>query len=96
MREKEIEAYLVRRVQEHGGKCWKWVSPGRAGVPDRIILLPGGMVAFAELKAPGQKERPLQVRTQAVLRGLGFRVFSAVDSKEKVEAVIAALEEVRI
>ena len=60
MREKKIEQSLVRAVRAAGGLCPKWVSPGLDGVPDRIVLLPGGRIAFAELKAPGKKPRPLQ------------------------------------
>ena len=50
--EKEIEANLVKMVKHHGGLCLKWVCPGWAGVPDRIVLLPGGKVIFVELKRP--------------------------------------------
>lgn len=50
--EKEIEAKLVNIVKRHGGLCLKWVCPGWAGVPDRIVLLPGGRVIFVELKRP--------------------------------------------
>lgn len=50
--EKEIEVKLRRMVQQHGGMCLKWVCPGWSGVPDRIILLPGGLAIFVELKRP--------------------------------------------
>lgn len=50
--EKEIEAKLVKIVRDAGGLCLKWVCPGWAGVPDRIILLPGGRVRFVETKRP--------------------------------------------
>ncbi len=50
--EKEIEAKLVDVVNRYGGLCLKWVCPGWAGVPDRIVLLPGGKVIFVELKRP--------------------------------------------
>ena len=53
MREAEIEARLVRGVKEAGGLCYKFVSPGNPGVPDRLILLPGGRILFVELKTPG-------------------------------------------
>ena len=50
--EKEIEKSLGRMVGRHGGMCLKWVCPGWAGIPDRIVLLPGGRVVFVELKRP--------------------------------------------
>ena len=50
--EKDIEKKLVDLIRQHGGLCLKWVCPGWAGVPDRILLLPGGRVLFAELKRP--------------------------------------------
>ena len=62
MKEKTIEQTLVMAVRSKGGLCPKWVSPGLDGVPDRLILFPGGHMAFAELKAPGKNPRPLQLR----------------------------------
>lgn len=50
MKESAIEAKLVRMVRDLGGLCYKFVSPGNPGVPDRLILLPGGRVVFVELK----------------------------------------------
>ena len=89
MIESDIEKYLKRRVERDlHGRCWKWVSPGRRGVPDRIVLLPGGVVFFVELKAPGEKERPDQVYTQGLLRGLDLIVYSSVDSKQKVDEIV--------
>lgn len=88
MRESEIERYLKKQVETNGGKCWKWVSPGRRGVPDRIVIMPGGVVAFVELKAPGKKERPDQEHVQKILRDLGCHVYSAVDSREKVDKLV--------
>lgn len=83
MREKEIEMKLVRAVKSMGGICPKWVSPGLDGVPDRIILLPGGKVAFAELKAPSKKPRPLQAARIEQLRSLGFQVY-VIDRPEQI------------
>ena len=83
MREKEIEMKLVRAVKGMGGICPKWVSPGFDGVPDRIILLPGGRLAFAELKAPGKKPRPLQAARIEQLRGLGVQVY-VIDHTEQI------------
>ena len=87
MREKTIEQKLVRAVHNAGGLAPKWVSPGLDGVPDRIILLPGGRMAFAELKAPGKKPRPLQEKRIGQLRRLGFPVY-VIDSVEQIGGVL--------
>lgn len=50
MLEKQIEARLVKGVKALGGRVYKWVSPGNIGVPDRVVVLPGGYVEFVELK----------------------------------------------
>ena len=72
--ERDIEKSLVDMVKRHGGLCLKWTCPGWSGVPDRIILLPGGHVIFAELKRPeGDKVAPLQVWWSRKLGELGFR-----------------------
>lgn len=74
--EKEIEQKLVRLVRKHGGYAMKWVCPGWAGVPDRIVLLPGGRVYFIELKRPkGSKIEDRQIWWAIRLRELGFDVF---------------------
>lgn len=70
--ERDIERCLVRLVKARGGFCLKWVCPGWAGVPDRIILLPGGRIIFAELKRPGGTEAPLQKVWKENLTRLGF------------------------
>lgn len=57
--EKEIEEKLRLSVKEHGGIALKFTSPGFDGMPDRLILLPNGKMAFAELKSLGKKPRPL-------------------------------------
>lgn len=90
MLEKGIEERLKREVEQNvlGAVCMKWVCPGYSGVPDRIILLPGGGIVFVELKAPGKHERARQEYVQARLRKLGFIVFSSVDSYAKVNAVV--------
>lgn len=88
MLEKDVERYLVTRVQQHGGLCWKWVSPGKAGVPDRIVLLPNGQVSFLEIKRPGKKPSSLQLYVLAQLEQLGFRAGWA-DSKGAVDAFLA-------
>ena len=91
MREKELERKLIKAVRQSGGLALKFVSPGVAGVPDRLLLFPGGRVAFCEVKAPGGKPRPLQLHRMEQLRKLGFRVY-VVDSVEKIGAMICEIQ----
>ena len=87
MRERQIEARLKKEVKRIGGLALKLVSPGMAGVPDRIVLLPGGASLFVELKAPGKKLRPLQIKRKEQLESLGFKVY-VIDSYKGVEAFL--------
>ena len=87
MEEKRIEQKLVKMTSHLGGMALKFISPGCAGVPDRLVLMPGGKAAFVEVKAPGRKPRPLQIRRISQLRRLGFRVF-VVDGTEQIEEVL--------
>lgn len=61
MREKIIEQHLVKAVKNSGGIAPKLVSHGFDGMPDRLVLLPGGKIGFVEVKAPCKEPRPLQV-----------------------------------
>ena len=71
--ERDIERALVGMVKRNGGLCLKWVCPGFAGVPDRIILLPGSRVIFAETKRPkGGRVAPIQEWWARQLKRLGF------------------------
>ena len=89
MREKLIEQALVRAVLKRGGLCPKFIS-STAGWPDRMILMPGGRMAFAELKAPGRKPRLLQLYMHQQLRALGYKVF-VIDRQEQI---VEALDEI--
>ena len=82
MREKTIEAKLVQTVKSMGGLAPKFVSPGFDGMPDRIVLLPHGKMAFVEVKAHGKKPRPLQVRRKSQLESLGFSVYCLDDATQ--------------
>lgn len=95
MRENYYENKLRRKIRALGcgAVCLKFVSPGYTGVPDRIILLPGGHVIFVELKQPGKVERERQRYVQSVLRRLGFDVFSAVDSDARIDEVVEKCRE---
>lgn len=68
MREKVIEQKLVKAVKVAGGIAPKLVSPGFDGMPDRMVLMPGGRIGFVEVKAPGEKPRPLQTSRHRLLR----------------------------
>lgn len=80
--EKQIEQSLVKAVKNMGGYALKFVSPGFDGMPDRIVLLPHGVMAFVEVKAPGKKPRPLQVSRHGLLQRLGFKVYVLDDMNQ--------------
>lgn len=94
MLEKAIENKLRKGIKAIGGLCLKWESPGYTGVPDRMILLPGGHILLAETKAPGKKERKRQEYVHKQLRALGFTVYSTVDSEAKVGEIIRTATQV--
>lgn len=87
MRESTIEKKLVQTVRSRGGICPKWVSPGLDGVPDRMVLLPGGHMAFVEVKAPGKKPRTLQLARHRALQRLGYRVY-VIDGIEQITPML--------
>ena len=87
--EKEIERKLRKTVENLGGKCLKWVCPGWSGVPDRIILLPGGRIIFAELKRPrGSVVSGLQTWWRNCLERLGFTVWHIYNDRDLNEAAL--------
>ena len=81
--EKQIEAYLVRRVRELGGMAYKFTSPAHRGVADRIVCMPDGSTWFVELKAPGGRLSPLQKHFQSEMARLRQR-YVCLWSKEDV------------
>ena len=91
MREKIIEHKLVQAVKRRGGIALKFVSPGFDGMPDRLVLLPGGKIAFVEVKRPGEKPRPLQESRHGMLRRLGFQVF-VLDDEGQIGGIINAIQ----
>ncbi len=86
MSEKHVEKQLINRIKSMGGIAFKFTSPGRRSVPDRLCLLPGGRVLFIECKAPGKRPTALQTREHERLRALGFDVL-IIDSKEAAIAL---------
>ena len=91
MREKTLERKLVEAVTRTGGLALKFTSPGMAGVPDRLLLLPEGKIAFVEMKAPGERPRPLQLYRHKQLRNLGFRVY-VIDTAEKIGGMLNEIQ----
>lgn len=90
MRERYIESKLCRLIKAKGGLALKFVSPGTVGVPDRLVLLPDGEVYFVELKAPGKKPSPKQVKMAKVLAALGHEV-RVIDSVEGIKEFMNAI-----
>lgn len=91
MREKTIEQKFVAAVKAAGGLTLKFTSLGFDGVPDRIVLFPGGKMAFVEVKAPGEKPRPLQLARHRLLRRLGFRVY-VLDEESQIGGMIDEIQ----
>ena len=91
MREKQIETKLIAATKDMGGIAPKFVSPGFDGMPDRLILLPYGKLAFVEVKSPGQRPRALQAARHKLLRGLGFKVY-VLDDMQQIGVI---LDEIR-
>ena len=92
MKEKDIELYLRDQVKAVGGRAYKFISPGNAGVPDRLVLFPCGRIAFVELKAPGKDPTSLQLAQQKKIKSLGFGVFT-IDSKFGVDEFIQKVKQ---
>ncbi len=90
MKESELEKGFCSLVRQAGGKAYKFVSPGNAGVPDRIVVLPGGRIGFAELKRPGEEPRKLQRLRLKELGELGC-LAAVVDGMEAAEAFVVKL-----
>lgn len=91
MREKAIEAKLVKITRSMGGLALKFSSPGFDGVPDRLVLLPKGRIAFVEMKAPCKMFRSLQVRRKRQLEALGFSVY-CIDGVEQIGGILSEIQ----
>lgn len=91
MREKTLEQKFRAAVKNAGGLAVKFTSPGFDGVPDRLALLPDGKMAFVEIKAPGEKPRPLQLSRHRLLRRLGFKVY-VLDDESQIGGIIDEIQ----
>lgn len=88
--ERDVERYLIKECERRGWLCWKFVSPGRRGVPDRIVIRPGA-VAFVEVKRKGGRVSPLQIRRieELIRRLIPARV---VETKGEIDEMIREWE----
>jgi hypothetical protein len=86
--ERQIEQQLKKAVSRIGGLCLKFTSPGCAGVPDRVVLLPGGRLIFVEIKRPGEVPRPLQMKRLLQLTALGLSAVW-IDRYEAIEELLS-------
>ena len=91
MRERKIEKELAARTRATGGIAPKFTSPGFDGMPDRLVLLPGGRMGFVELKALGKKPRALQMARHRLLRRLGFKVY-VIDEINQIDSVLEEID----
>lgn len=91
MLEKEIERQLVKSTKAKGGLCLKFNCLSMNGVPDRLLLMPYGKVAFVEVKAPGKKLRALQIKRKKQFESLGFEVF-VIDDITHIDVLIGKWE----
>ncbi len=94
MTEKELEKKFREAVRREGGKAYKFVSPGNDGVPDRLVVLPGGYIGFVELKQKGKQPTPLQTLQMQHLKNLGCLVV-ILDKPEDIKGVIRQIREVK-
>lgn len=85
-RERDIEAYLSEHVRRLGGLSYK-LAPTTAGLPDRLLVLPGGRILLAEVKRPGEKLRRVQEEIRRRLGARGVEVL-VIDSKDDVRRLI--------
>jgi len=90
--EKQVEAYLRQEIQKIGGEAYKFVSPGRRFVPDRICVCPRGVLVFVEVKGNGLEPTPPQMRELQRLQAKGHEA-CWVNSKERVDELINVIKE---
>lgn len=75
MKESDVEKALVTEVRQCGGRAYKWVSPGNAGVPDRIVIFPGRAAVFVEVKTERGTLSAVQRVQIPRLREMGQKVY---------------------
>lgn len=90
--EKAIEKTLNAEVKNLGGWSLKLLCQFVTGLPDRLVLLPGGIIFFVEVKSTGKKPTPVQLLVHTKLRRLGFTVH-VVDTLKQLYTILNNLLE---
>lgn len=90
VREQLIEKALKKKVEQSNGLAIKFISPSLVGIPDRLLLMPNGIVGFVEVKRPGGKLRRIQKKRIQQLTELGFKCF-ILDDIEMIDLMIKEL-----
>lgn len=93
MLEKDLERKLVRQIEKAGGLCWKFTSPGTVGVPDRIVMLPGGRIVFVEMKQEFGRVQNIQKYRQKQLLTVGFDA-RVIKGEKALQAFLDEIKEV--
>jgi len=86
-KESKVEKHLVGKIEELGGICYKFTSPGRNGVPDRVCVMPKGLVVFVETKAPNGRLSPRQRDELSLLNSLD-QIAHVANTFKKVNALV--------
>ena len=89
--EKLLETKLKNGVEKMGGWCIKMLSTHLTGLPDRVCLLPGGIIFFAELKTTKKKAKKIQILVHHKIRKLGFDVY-LIDTSAQINQILKRIE----
>lgn len=89
--EKLLDDKLIREVESRGGWCLKMLTNHITGLPDRLCLLPKGILFFAEIKTTKKKPRKIQLWVHDKLRNLGFKVY-IIDTSEGIKNIMQEYE----
>lgn len=91
-RERDVENYFVTKLKQKDFECIKFIPDGRIGMPDRLVLLPGGRVLWVELKTEGGKLSVIQGYRHKELELIGH-VVKVVWTKEQADELVEWIEE---
>lgn len=90
-KESKVEKHLKVQTEGLNGLCYKFTSPGRKGVPDRLCVFPGNIILFVETKAPNGTLSPSQKREIKLIKSKDSMVAVAT-TKQQVDTVISIVK----